>query len=79
VTATVRVFINGNMVDVGQGATVADALLALGGGVAEKLAAGVAYVTDGRGIELDPTAPLANGAILRVVVRARRGTADVDS
>jgi len=79
VTDTVRVFINGNTVDVAQGTTVADALLALGGGIPEKLAAGVAYVTDGRGVELDPAAPLSHGAILRVVVRARRGTADVDS
>jgi hypothetical protein len=75
----VRVFINGRIVDLGPGATVADALLTLGGELAEKLAAGLASVTDGRGLELDPAAPLSNGAILRVVVRARRGTADVDS
>jgi hypothetical protein len=37
-----------------------------------QIASGTAYVTDGRGIEIDPTPPLAAGAILRVVVRARR-------
>ena len=38
-----------------------------------QIASGAAYVTDGRGIEIDPASPLAGGAILRVVVRARRG------
>jgi len=79
VTDPLRVFIDGGIVEVRPGATVADALLRLGGEIAEKLAAGSAYVTDGRGIELDPAAPLSHGAIIRVVVRARRGTADVDS
>lgn len=44
----------------------------------EHIAAGLAYVTDGRGIEVDPAETLASGAILRVIVRARRG-ADADA
>jgi hypothetical protein len=37
-------------------------------------------LTDARGIQLDPAAPLSAGAILRVVKRARRGPeADADA
>jgi len=43
------------------------------------IASGAAYVTDGRGIEIEPGARLSGGAILRVVVRARRGTRDGDA
>jgi hypothetical protein len=77
-TDSIRVFINGTVADLRPGSNVADALGAMDRSLAEKLAEGVAYVTDGRGIELDPGTPLANGAILRVVVRAKRGIADVD-
>ena len=42
-------------------------------------AGGAAYVTDGRGIEIDPSTPLMSGAILRVVVRARARSADADA
>jgi hypothetical protein len=37
-----------------------------------KLSAGSAFATDARGIEVAPDSPLAEGSILRVVVRARR-------
>jgi hypothetical protein len=42
-------------------------------------AAGTALVTDARGIAVPLDALLAAGAILRVVVRARRGTPDADA
>jgi len=41
---------------------------------------GTAYLTDGRGIRIDPGAPLAAGAILRVVKSARRASeSDADA
>ena len=47
--------------------------------LAARLAAGEAYVTDGRGIELAADAGLADGSILRVVVSARRGVEESDA
>jgi len=40
--------------------------------LAARLEAGAAYLTDGRGIRLDPDASLRAGSIVRVVVSARR-------
>ena len=68
----IRVFVNGGPLDLPAGADVAHALRLFDPGLERQIAAGTAYVTDGRGIEIDPTAPLSGGAILRVVVRARR-------
>jgi hypothetical protein len=72
-----RVFINKGSVDLPPGAVVGEAVRMFDASLSEQLAAGAAYVTDGRGIEIDPAAPLASGSILRVIVRARRG-ADAD-
>jgi hypothetical protein len=77
-TDAIRVFINGSKVDLTSGSTVADALRMVDDSWGEKLAQGSAYVTDGRGIEIEPSTPVTNGSILRVVVRARRGTVDAD-
>jgi hypothetical protein len=74
-----RVFVNGSAVDVAAGTDVAAAVAAADPSMAEKIAHGAAYVTDGRGIEIDPAARLAAGAILRVIVRARRGVTDADA
>jgi hypothetical protein len=76
--STIRVFVNGGMVDLPAGAAVGEAVRLFDPTLGERVAAGAAYVTDGRGIEIDPSEPLASGAILRVVVRARRG-ADADA
>jgi hypothetical protein len=73
-SGTLRVFVNARALDLPAGADVRQAVRAYDAGLAGQLEAGAAYVTDGRGIELDPTAPLTGGAILRVAVRARRGT-----
>lgn len=73
-----RVFVNGVAVDLPAGAAAADAVRLFDSALAAKLASGTAYVTDGRGIEVDPAAPLASGSILRVVVSAKRG-ADADA
>ena len=74
----IRVFVNGGSVNVPAGASVRDAVRVCDATLGEKLAGGTAYVTDGRGIEVDLAEPLVSGAILRVVVRTRRG-ADADA
>jgi hypothetical protein len=71
--STIKVFVNGGVVDLPAGAAAGEAVRTFDATLAERMAAGGAYVTDGRGIELDPAEPLASGAILRVVLRARRG------
>jgi hypothetical protein len=78
VSDTIRIFVNAGTVDLPAGATVADAVRAADPSLLDKISSGVAYVTDGRGIEIDPTAPLAGGAILRIVIRARAGSVDAD-
>lgn len=70
--ATIRVFVNTGPLDLPAGADVAQAIRLFDPALEQQIASGTAYVTDGRGIEIDPAAPLAGGAILRVVVRARR-------
>jgi hypothetical protein len=77
--STIRVFVNASTVDVPAGSDVGEAVRAFDIQLHARMAAGEAHVTDGRGIELDPDSPLANGAILRVVVRARRGRDDADA
>jgi hypothetical protein len=72
--STIRVFVNAEMVELPATAVVADAVRRFDSVLGEKLAAGLAYVTDGRGIEVDVSEPLASGTILRVIVRARRGS-----
>jgi hypothetical protein len=69
---TIRVFVNAGAVDLPAGADVGAAIRLFDPALERQIAAGTAYVTDGRGIEIDPAAPLSGGAILRVVVRARR-------
>jgi hypothetical protein len=74
-----RVFVNAVPVDIGKGAGVRAAVRALDAELERKLAAGAAFVTDARGIEVDPEAALAEGAILRVVVSARRDAREPDA
>jgi hypothetical protein len=68
-----RVFVNAGAVDLPSGADVGAAVREFDPELDRQVASGTAYVTDGRGIEIEPTARLEGGAILRVVVRARRG------
>jgi hypothetical protein len=72
VSETIRVFVNAGAVDLPAGADVGAAVRLFDPALGRQIARGTAYVTDGRGIEIDSTAPLSGGAILRVVVRARR-------
>lgn len=69
---TIRVFVNAGAVDLPAGADVGAAVREFDRALELQLASGTAYVTDGRGIEIDTATPLEGGAILRVVVRARR-------
>jgi hypothetical protein len=78
-SGVIRVFVNAGAVDLPAGAEVGDAVRAADPTLAEKVASGAAYVTDGRGIEIDTRSPLAGGAILRVVVRARARSGDADA
>ena len=76
---TIRVFVNANAVDLPAGADVAQAVRAFDAALEPSLLSGAAYVTDGRGIEVEPATRLTTGAILRVVVRARRSNRDGDA
>lgn len=69
----IRVFVNAAAVELPAGADVGEAVRAFDLALERQIVSGGAYVTDGRGIEIDSTARLTAGAILRVVVRARRG------
>jgi hypothetical protein len=79
VSDAVRVFVNAAAVDLPAGANVADAVRATDPSLVDKITGGAAFVTDGRGIEIDPSTPLVSGAILRVVVRARAQSTDADA
>jgi hypothetical protein len=79
VSDSIRIFVNGTGVDLPAGATVGDAVRITDPALVEKIAAGAAYVTDGRGIEAGLSVPLASGAILRIVVRARARSGDADA
>ena len=67
-----RIFINDRPIDAGEGATVLSALASIDPGLVAQVREGAAYVTDGRGIRLEPEAALSAGSILRVIVSARR-------
>jgi hypothetical protein len=74
-----RVFVNAVPLEVGKGADVRTAVGALDGELERKLDAGAAFVTDARGIEVPLESTLAEGAILRVVVSARRAAGEPDA
>jgi hypothetical protein len=74
-----RVFVNAAAVDVPAGTDVRGAVRAHDPALAERAEAGAALVTDARGIEVPLDDTLAAGSILRVVVRARRGSKDGDA
>jgi hypothetical protein len=75
-----RVFVDASPVEVRPGSVARDAVAARDPALLGRLEDGTAYLTDGRGIRIDPGAPLAAGAILRVVKSARRAPdADADA
>lgn len=72
--SAMRVFVNAAAVEVAPGTDVRGAIRAHDPALEAHAAAGAALVTDARGIELPLDGPLAAGSIVRVVIRARRGT-----
>jgi hypothetical protein len=79
VSDAIRVFVNAAALDLPAGSTVTEAIQATDQALLDKIASGAALVTDGRGIEIDCSAPLASGAILRIVIRARGRSGDADA
>ncbi len=73
------VFVNEHLVRLAPPVTARAAARAHDPALVEALDSGRAYVTDGRGIRCDPDAPLEPGAIVRVVVSARRPGSDADA
>lgn len=76
---SIAVFVNEKAVRVAPDSSVADAVATCDAALARALEAGGAQVTDGRGIAVDPRAPVYSGAILRVFLSARRGRDESDA
>lgn len=68
-----RVFVNERPVEIGRDDDVSAAVRAFDPALARRLEEPGVFVTDGRGIRIEAGAALSPGAILRVVVSARRG------
>ncbi len=66
---------NERPVEVDPGATAADAVRTLDPLLGERVAAGQARITDGRGIEVGAGEPVAAGSIFRVISAGRAGQA----
>jgi hypothetical protein len=73
------VFVNERPVGVPAGSDARAAATRLDPALGERLARGEAHATDGRGIDLPADRPLEAGAIVRVVVSARRRESDADA
>lgn len=69
---TIPVFVGDRRLEVPAGTTAAGAAALAHPELGAALAEMRAYLTDGRGIRLDGSAPLSAGAIVRVVRSARR-------
>ena len=78
-TAPILLFINDRPVRVPPESTLGDAVAAGDGALAAKLREGAAYLTDGRGIRVDPSAPVFEGAIIRVIAPARAPRNEADA
>ncbi|MGH7628829.1 MAG: hypothetical protein ACREOF_05465 [Gemmatimonadales bacterium] len=78
-TGPIRVYVNEQPVDIAPGASAEAAVRALDPALADAVSAGAARLTDGRGIDVAPEAPLVPGSILRAARRARRASADADA
>ena len=75
----IPVFVNDRAVRMASDCVLADAIAASDPDLARAVRDGSARVTDGRGIALDPGAGVYPGAILRVVVSARRRGEETDA
>ena len=72
--ATLRVYVNGNPVDVPKSGTVLDALERADPLLAAEVSSGNSVVADSRGLPIEPDTLLHGGAILRVTPVRRRET-----
>ena len=75
----IPVFVNGHCVRILAGQPAVGAVALHDAELAAQVVAGQAYVTDGRGIRLAADAPVHAGAILRIVVSARREPDEADA
>jgi len=73
---SVRLFVNEQVVSVNDGCNILAAIMAFDESLGDALKCGRAYVTDGVGLALNPSDRICTGAILRVVVSARRPGSD---
>ena len=78
-TDAILAFVNEHPVRVPPGACAADAVRAFDPALADRVASNQAYLTDGRGIRVEPGAVLTSGDIIRAVVSARRGEPHADA
>lgn len=76
---TVMVFVNERPVWLEPAGTLIDAVRAVDDQLVAALETGRAYLTDGRGVRSATTDPLVAGAIIRVVISARRPEPDAHS
>ena len=75
----IPVFVNDRAVRMAPECVLADAIASADAELGRAVRDGTARVTDGRGIALDPGAAVYPGAILRVVVSARRRGEETDA
>jgi hypothetical protein len=64
---TLRVFVNGSALSLPLGQSVLDAVRTFDAAAADEVVAGSRAVTDSRGLPIALDAPLAGGAVLRIV------------
>ncbi|MEP6904899.1 MAG: hypothetical protein ABI875_02375 [Gemmatimonadales bacterium] len=72
--STLRVYVNGQPVDVAKSATVLDAVECADPLLAAEVSSGDSVVADSRGLPIEPDAAVYGGAILRVAPVRRRET-----
>ena len=75
-TTTVRVFVNGQGLDVPAGGTALDAVAVHSAGDADAVHEGRLLVTDSRGLPVPADSLLFNGAVFRLVPNRERDSAD---
>jgi hypothetical protein len=78
-THTILAFVNERPVLVPPGACAADAVRAFDPALADRMEGDQGYLTDGRGIRIEPGAVVTPGDIIRAVVSARRGEPNADA
>jgi hypothetical protein len=78
-TDTILAFVNEHPVRVPPGSRAADAVRTFDPALADRVDASQAYLTDGRGIRIEPGTVLSPGDIIRAVVSARRAEPDADA